>query len=274
MFTIQTIGTGSTGNCYRISDGSTDLLLEAGLPAHTVNAAIGYRLSQIKALLISHEHGDHAKYYTQFQKCGIPVYASPGTALALGGGPIIPLPVFSLDRGNYKDSFQKIGTLSVLSFPVRHDATDPVGFYIFSHKTNDALLFLTDLGCPPNLFFKTVTDLMVECNYQDKYLADCNALFAARIRKNHFSLQNVLELMEHLDPQKLDQIHLIHRSVTHSDPDELLAAVRIRTGVPVYLADVDTSPRPPQTHRLARAVVGGPPPFCCANPRKHPSADG
>jgi len=56
MIEITPLASGSSGNCYRISDGKTSLLLEAGIPYKQIQKGCGFRLSEIKACLISHEH--------------------------------------------------------------------------------------------------------------------------------------------------------------------------------------------------------------------------
>lgn len=56
MIEIAPFASGSTGNCYRITDGRTPLLLECGIQYKQIQKGCGFRLSEIKACLISHEH--------------------------------------------------------------------------------------------------------------------------------------------------------------------------------------------------------------------------
>mgnify|MGYP002524215013 CR=1 FL=1 len=58
---IKIFASGSSGNCYQINDGKTSLLLECGIPKQRILSAIGYDIGKISGVLISHEHGDHAK---------------------------------------------------------------------------------------------------------------------------------------------------------------------------------------------------------------------
>ena len=55
---LKVISTGSqAGNCYAlISDNGEILLLDAGATYRTALKAIDYRISDVKALLLSHEH--------------------------------------------------------------------------------------------------------------------------------------------------------------------------------------------------------------------------
>ena len=54
--TIKTLASGSTGNAYHISDGSTSLLIECGIPIAKIKQGLNYRLSGVDGCLISHQH--------------------------------------------------------------------------------------------------------------------------------------------------------------------------------------------------------------------------
>ena len=56
MIEFTPYASGSRGNCYRITDGSTPLLLECGIQYKQIQKGCGFRLSEIRACLISHEH--------------------------------------------------------------------------------------------------------------------------------------------------------------------------------------------------------------------------
>lgn len=51
---IQIIGSGSTGNAYKINDGNSALLLDAGLPFRKIQEAIGFTASLLSGALITH----------------------------------------------------------------------------------------------------------------------------------------------------------------------------------------------------------------------------
>lgn len=54
---IEVLGTGSSGNCYKISNGKFALLLECGLPFKVIQKKLNYKLTrEIDACLITHEH--------------------------------------------------------------------------------------------------------------------------------------------------------------------------------------------------------------------------
>ena len=79
----MTIASGSAGNCYRITDGTTSILIECGIPIKDIRSGLGYQLSEISACLISHEHKDHCVAIKDILKLGIDCYMSQGTKEAL-----------------------------------------------------------------------------------------------------------------------------------------------------------------------------------------------
>jgi phosphoribosyl 1,2-cyclic phosphodiesterase len=56
MIQIKPLASGSGGNCYKIDDGKSSLLIEAGLPIKKIKQGLNYKLSEIEGCLISHEH--------------------------------------------------------------------------------------------------------------------------------------------------------------------------------------------------------------------------
>ncbi len=130
MIRFCSLYSGSSGNSLFISTGSTKLLVEAGLSAKKIIAAldsIGENPSEINAILVSHEHSDHTKGAGILsRKFNLPIYASEGTWQAMEQliGPVLECNkvIFS----SYTP-FQ-IGDIAVVPFPIPHDATEPVGY--------------------------------------------------------------------------------------------------------------------------------------------------
>ena len=50
---IKALASGSAGNCYLIN---SELMIECGISIDRIRKGCGFRLSEIKACLISHEH--------------------------------------------------------------------------------------------------------------------------------------------------------------------------------------------------------------------------
>ena len=60
MIEIQALASGSTGNCYRVTDGST---APPGVryPISGDTKGLHFRVSEVAVSLVSHEHQDHSK---------------------------------------------------------------------------------------------------------------------------------------------------------------------------------------------------------------------
>jgi phosphoribosyl 1,2-cyclic phosphodiesterase len=126
-----------------IQAGDTKILLDAGLTTLQLQKRLSkYRvsLSDVKAVFLTHEHRDHShSAYLLSKRFGIPVIANPATLTALSRKSTLPN-CHTLDTGGSTS----IGSLLIESFPVSHDAVDPVGYNIYFGKSK--VSFVTDTG--------------------------------------------------------------------------------------------------------------------------------
>ena len=207
--------TGSSGNLYLLENKQEALLIEAGLPIKKIKQHLEFDFSKIKGCLISHEHGDHAKSIRDIAQLGINIYTSYGTlqALNLTGHRFIPV----------KDKQQfKVANFNVLAFQTEHDAAEPLGFLIQDTFTGKKFLFATDTYYI-KYKFKGLHYIAIECNYAETVLQEniengsVHPSLATRIRRSHFSLENVLDFLQANDLSQLEILYLIHLSDTNSD---------------------------------------------------------
>jgi phosphoribosyl 1,2-cyclic phosphodiesterase len=56
MIEIETLASGSTGNCYIVSDGKTKIMIECGITIKKIREKWGFKIHEISGCLISHEH--------------------------------------------------------------------------------------------------------------------------------------------------------------------------------------------------------------------------
>jgi phosphoribosyl 1,2-cyclic phosphodiesterase len=203
----------SKGNLYVLETKEEALLIEAGLSISKTKKYLDYDFSKIKGCLISHEHGDHAKSVKDIGKLGIDVYASEGTfkALELEGHRFVPV------KG--KQQFT-VSNFKVLAFNTQHDAEEPLGYLI---QANDKkFLFATDTYYI-RYKFKELNYIALECNYSEEILERnitdgiIPASLAERVKRSHFSLENVIEFLKANDLSKLKVLYLLHLSDSNSD---------------------------------------------------------
>jgi phosphoribosyl 1,2-cyclic phosphodiesterase len=166
--TVSVLASGSRGNCALIATSSTRILVDAGLSGRETFKrlrALGERVEEISAILITHEHSDHiAGLYRLAIKLNVPVFITAPTHHAWkraareamcdsrsavksllkndGAVPELPKPEhFSAGRGF------RVGDIEVMPFTIPHDAIDPVGFTF--HAEGVKIGFATDLGYMP-----------------------------------------------------------------------------------------------------------------------------
>lgn len=233
MIDIKVIGSGSSGNCYLANFNGTKILLEAGLPFKKIQQALGYRISDILACLVTHEHMDHAKAVKDMMKNGIDCLMTDGTAEALQiYGHRLQI-LKKRMNGNYYDYWKE--NIHVFPFEAVHDVKEPVSFYIQDRHTKESLLFVTDTAY---IKYKIpqVDILMVECNYVksviDKKVEEgaLNPSLRNRIVKNHMSLETLLEALKIADLSKTKKIYVMHLSDGNSDERYILEQIQKATG--------------------------------------------
>ncbi len=145
MLRITTLASGSGGNCVLVSGGGCHLLIDAGISCRRITtglAALGVSLPQLDGILITHEHSDHiCGLATLIKKYDTPIFASPGTARALGyrlafaEGQLRPVDV---------GTEFSVGNMTVHSFATSHDSAQSTGYTV--RLGNHRLALATDLG--------------------------------------------------------------------------------------------------------------------------------
>lgn len=237
---VEVLGTGSSGNCYKVEIGTATLLLECGLPYKVIQRKLNFKVSDIDACLLSHEHMDHAKAIKDLIKAGVDCYMTKGTAEALGvSGHRLNTFYKSPDR-RWQYNFKILRDLIILPFEAVHDVEEPVSFYIKSKKNDESLVFVTDTAY---LKYK-IPDcdcLMIECNYVKEKLdksarfGNINLALRNRIVKNHLSLENLVEALKESDLKTCKKIYLMHLSDGNSDEELIKKTVQETTGIEVVV---------------------------------------
>lgn len=230
---IKVLGSGSSGNCYRVSDGHTAVLLDAGLPLKEIQRGLGYHLSDIAAVFISHSHGDHAKAVRDMAKRGMDIYGSPETFKEL----TVSAPSMHEMQPHKGYAWR---SLLVTPFDVHHDVRN-FGYLIWSNITGERLVYITDTYYT-DYTFPGVTHWMIECNYVTDILEHNAAAgvipraVAHRIPQSHMSLETVCDLFRANDMSRAREIYLLHCSDTNGDEGRMKRAVQEIAGCPVYVA--------------------------------------
>lgn len=129
-------------------NGRSHLLIDAGISGRRIERGLqelGHKTSEMKAILVTHEHIDHISGIGVLaRKYSIPIYATEGTKQAV----LHTKTVGSIDPDLFhtivpNETF-RIGDLEIIPIRISHDAADPVAYKIRSNGMSAAVV--TDLG--------------------------------------------------------------------------------------------------------------------------------
>jgi phosphoribosyl 1,2-cyclic phosphodiesterase len=233
MFHLTVLGSGSSGNCSLLETESARLLVDAGLSARQITtrlSALGVAPERIDGILLTHEHSDHSRALEVWSKrFGTPIYANRLTAEALSK----TLPGARWRHFVTGTTFDLQG-FEIRTFPVSHDAAEPVGF-VFEYGGVEAG-FLTDLGIATRLVVervKSVHTLVIETNHDEKLLQEDTRRpwsVKQRIFSRHGHLSNAAaaEVLAGLVPGNLRCAVLGHLSGDCNRPELAIETVQSR----------------------------------------------
>lgn len=222
-FTI--LGSGSGGNSAYLETGEARLLIDAGFSARQIRqrlASIGRAPESLHGILLTHEHADHAQGLAVLcEELSVPIYCNRLTREAIERQFRSPPDWRIFTTGA---SFA-IGDVTVETFPVPHDAQDPVGFLLRAATANVG--FLTDLGHPTKLVVERLRAahvLLLETNHDPKLLQEDTRRpwsVKQRILSRHGHLSNAAaaEVAEHLAGGTLRHLYLGHLSKDCNRPE-------------------------------------------------------
>jgi len=233
MITFTPYASGSSGNLYTVSDGQTTVMLECGIPWKKARQALGFNTSHIEGVFLSHFHGDHCKGVKDAAKAGLDVFASKDTFDHLQ---IPNHHSFPVEEGKVF----VCGSWHVLPFPTVHDTPGSFGYYMVNFE-GEAFLYLTDSAYSP-VRFKRLDVVAIEANYDPEILSaniskgSLPAVVGHRVRRSHFSIDTVVELLKANDLSRCREIWLLHLSAGNSDEEVMRRRVQETTGIATYVA--------------------------------------
>ena len=171
MTRVVPLGSGSSGNATLVTFGSKRILIDAGLSARELAlrlAGTGTDPGSLDAILLSHEHHDHARGLERFAvRHKVPVFSTPETLAALNLAPMHLGAWHPFEPGVPFDA----NGVTVDPFAVPHDAVNPVGFVLEADGVRVGIA--TDLGHATTLVVERLRGchvLVVEANHDDDML--------------------------------------------------------------------------------------------------------
>ena len=229
---FRPLASSSGGNAYLLEDGFTSILIECGLSQKKLMQKLGFQLSQLHGVLVSHEHKDHSGCARKLIESGIDVWMSQGTALALE----LPETLLELAHGMQAGEQFTVGTMTVLPFGTFHDAQEPLGFVIQSAADGDIFAYAIDTVNLPYRF-PGVGLLAVEANFDKAILERCQRMpekTRARIANTHMEIDVLCACLRRMDLAQCREIYLLHLSDATSHEGHFIN--KVRRAVPRHVA--------------------------------------
>lgn len=219
---ITSLNSGSNGNCYYVGNGHEAVLIDAGISCRETEKRmkrLGLDMEKVKAIFVSHEHGDHITGIPALsKKYQLPVYATHLTCQHLG----LPVEEHLLKPISTNISIA-IGGLNVICFAKKHDAVEPCSFIVRSDKVNIGIF--TDIGvaCEDVVHhFKQCHAVFLEANYDTDMLMKGNYPYHLKKRISngfgHLSNTQALELFIQHRPRFMSHVILSHLSKNNNSP--------------------------------------------------------
>ena len=226
MFRFCSLYSGSTGNSLYVETPNTKILIDAGESAKKIVSALSnieVDITEINAILVTHEHSDHIKGLgTLSKKYNIPVYANKGTWQAM------PDQSIKIELANQKlfnsNTNFTIGDLKIFPFSIPHDAAEPCRYNIY--YSNNKISIATDLGhIDSNIISKLENSsfILLESNYDPEILKYSTYPYSLkqRIAGPNGHLSNILagQTISYLLQSGLKSVMLGHLSKENNFPE-------------------------------------------------------
>lgn len=230
---LTVLGSSSSGNSYILEASDGVLVIECGLPFIEVKKAIDFKIDRIVGAIVTHQHGDHAKYIAEYLKSAIRVCALKEVFDA-----------HTLKQRIFCKTIEpmhgyRIGTFKVFVVPVEHDV--PCVGFVIEHAEMGKMLFVTD-----TMMFEyrieNLSHILLEANYSDEIL-DYNiensitpASMRPRLLQSHMEIKTTEQILLSSNLDSVNEIVLIHLSNNNSDAEQFKQRIMQKTGKTVIIA--------------------------------------
>ena len=238
---ITVFASGSSGNCLLVSNGDSNLLIDAGISMRRISAGLtqaGISWRDIGGVLITHEHSDHISgLKTMLKQQPIPIYAPRTVASRLYG--MLPGIEEYLHRIPVGTKVS-VGGFQVQAFHTPHDTDESVGYRV---EADCVFAIATDMG----MITKEILDglsgadaVLIEANHDPEMLrmGRYPAYLKLRILSDHGHLSNpeCAKLARFLGTKGTRRIVLGHLSQENNRPELAFETVRAALdGFPIEL---------------------------------------
>lgn len=215
---VCVLASGSKGNCTYIENDNFKIIIDCGITYKSASlkaASVGIDISDIDAILITHEHGDHAKYLYQFyRQTKAKVYLGKPTLknLLKTNASLRKVPEILILEPDFN---YKICNFEIIPIELAHDVFC-LGYFI--KHNNKTILYVTDTGFFPTRYLELLQRanlLIIEANHDIEMLRDSE--------RPSFLINRVLSESGHMS--NLSCYHLLSRNINSNSKHIVLAHV-------------------------------------------------
>ncbi|USK54392.1 MBL fold metallo-hydrolase [Cytobacillus solani] len=220
---VDILASGSSGNCIALTSGKNTILIDAGIPKTKIDkklVEVGIQPMNVRAIFITHAHGDHIKGLPLANKYRIPVYAGEEEWKSIQG----------VDE-ELKHHIKKCKSVDLESigfyiqpFKTHHDAFEPLG-YVIQDFDGDKCSIALDTGHVDDEMISAMeysTIYIMESNHEPKMLENSNYPPSVKARVlghvGHLSNEQTAEALSKLINGVGEQIYLTHLSSSNNMP--------------------------------------------------------
>lgn len=234
---VISLGSGSSGNALLVQAGETSVLVDAGFQARLLAGrlrSVGVAPASLSAILLTHEHGDHACGALSLAcQYGIPILSDPRTIDAL-----LKQPSREARPANWTPDrvelpagrSAQLGSLEIRAFAISHDAVAPCGFTLATSAWRVGVMTDTGMVGPQAIeALRGAHLLVIEANHDKARLLDGPYPWYLKQRilgpTGHLSNEQTGEALTQMLDDGPCWLWLAHLSRTNNTPDLARAQV-------------------------------------------------
>lgn len=211
------LASGSKGNSVFIYDHGVGLLIDCGITYRQLKIrleSVGYQISDIAIILITHDHSDHIKGIDKLDY----------SLMYCGNNCIL-----EVNDSHYLQPFDVIkkNGYQIIALENSHDATSPLSYVVYGE--NESLLYMTDTGYVLNKNMEYIRDLnyyIFEANHDVEMLMATNRPYFLKQRiygdLGHLNNEYSAKIMAKLIGNNTKELVLAHLSEQANDPQVAL----------------------------------------------------
>lgn len=231
---ICTLISGSSGNASYVETAKTKVMIDAGQSGKKLTNALegrcGVNPAELDGILITHAHRDHiAGVGVLARRYKLPIYATEGTWNEMR--PLIGPVEEKLQNVIEANKTWKLGDINIETFPLSHDALDPVGYVCRSEGKSIGIA--TDSGIFTKQMTKCLQNLdcfVIEANHDVDLLHKGSYPWSLKKRitstLGHLSNECAGKALLDIIGDKTKNVILAHLSTENNRPSLALKTVK------------------------------------------------